>query len=108
MTGLSSAAQTSFELADAIRPLLMPLAQVEARHRKAILPLLSACVSAASHPSSDLAKGLVGDAMCASTLDADEKDVLRVAMEIRQSSRLASEGAIVDARKLRAELEKRE
>ena len=86
----------------------MTLPQVETRHRKSILPLLSACSVAVSNPSSDLAKGLVDDAMYASPLGTDEKDVIRVAMELRQSSRIASEGAVVDARKLRGELEKRE
>jgi hypothetical protein len=46
--------------------------------------------------------------MYASTLDTEEKDVLRVAMELMLKSRSVSEGSVVDARKLRGELEKRE
>jgi len=87
---------------------LLSLQDVERKHRKTILPVVSAFISASTNPSPDIAVSIVEEAFQASGLAAEECDVLKVAMELRQASRATSEGWVMKARQLCDELEKRE
>lgn len=108
LTHLDTSKGENAAIANLLEPLLSTLGHIENRHRKSLQPLLIAFTAAASNPSAEIARNALNDAMVSSTLGVEEKDVLPVAMELRLGSRLVSDGAIVDARKLRAELEKRE
>ena len=90
-----------------IAPLLLTLPQIEARHRKTLLPLYTSLLSASTHPSSDIRSSLVQDASTSSRLTQEETGVIRVALELRGGCR-SIEGDVVHAKRLSEELEKRE
>lgn len=96
--------------AEAIRPLLISLKQLERRHRivmKQLMTAISADLSSTSLP--EVKRALLDEAIEQSQLDKKEVGVVRVAVELQAGTRKAVEsGETLDLRKIVDELERRE
>jgi len=107
LAGLASDPDTTTS-ASYISPLLLSLPEVEKRHRKTLLPIVTAFSSSSSNRSSEIAASIVEEALKASSLAQDEKDVLVAALTVRLGSRAMDEGGVIKPKQLCDELEKRE
>ena len=99
--------QSRVNTTQALAPLLLSLPEVEKKHRKTLLPIVTAFISAHSNPS-DIASSIIDEAFQASGTESDEREAVRIAMELRLGSRMMSEGGVIKAKQLNDELEKRE
>ncbi|WVF68023.1 hypothetical protein IAT40_002785 [Kwoniella sp. CBS 6097] len=84
--------------ADIFKPLLLSLPQIEKKHRRTVLPILSTTGFSTSSSKA-------GDA----ELSVQEKSVIRFSLDLRVGSRLAAEDGVIPVpKKIADEFEKRE
>ena len=98
---ISSDSKTETRALGELAASVLSLRQLETRHRKTLLPIVSRLISTDTVEQD-------GDVSSSSHLIADELDVLKVAVDLRMNNRRASEGDVPTAKKLSTEFERRE
>lgn len=87
--------------------MLLTLPLIEQRHRRILLPLLSAITDGTSSPQVKQAR--VEEATLSSGLDMEECKIVETCIHLRMSSRVIADGTgVVAARKLAEGFERRE
>jgi hypothetical protein len=101
-------ASKSDKLVDSLKPLMISLAGIQHRHRKVLSPIISSFVSAASNPSSEIAASAIDKVLSDSSLEHDERDVIRAALDLRVKCRAVDEGGETQVKRIIEGLERRE
>jgi hypothetical protein len=98
------------QLAEIIRPHLLSLKQIDTRHRKTLLPILTKILSLLSKEASTepTLREDMSDVMKDSELSFEEDRVFQIGIELRMNSRLVQDGATLNATRIGEEFERRE